>query len=94
MVPRLTSVRHNTPPTDVRGSPANAPPLIDIGVGIDTARYGHYAAFLDSDLQQAAAELEVAESAQGYGKLRQRFGDLVHKHQRVRFHVRIDVAGA
>jgi len=26
------------------------------GVGIDTSRYGHYAAFLRDDLQPAAAE--------------------------------------
>ena len=67
---------------------------IDIGVGIDTSRYGHYAAFLDDKLQQAAAELEVAESAQGYARLRQRFLDLVHKLGRARFFVRLDVAGA
>ena len=66
----------------------------DIGVGIDTSRYGHYAAFLDDKLQQAAAELEVAESAQGYARLRQRFLDLVHTHDRGRFFVRLDVAGA
>ena len=75
-------------------SPTPPSPITDIGVGIDTARYGHYAAFLDDELQQAAPELEVAESAQGYGKLRQRFVDLVHKHGRVRFFVRLDVAGA
>src|SRR5262245_64868339 len=66
----------------------------DIGVGIDTSRYGHYAAFLDDKLQQAAAELEVAESAQGSARLRQRFLDLVHQHGRARFFVRLDVAGA
>jgi len=43
-----------------------------IGVGIDTSRYGHYAAFLRDDLQPAAAELQFAESATGYAALRQR----------------------
>ena len=43
------------------------------GVGIDTSRYGHYAAFLRDDLQPAADELQFAESAEGYGRLRQRF---------------------
>ena len=43
-----------------------------IGVGIDTARYGHYAAFLRPDLQPAAAELLFAESGDGYHELRQR----------------------
>src|SRR5262245_66064015 len=65
-----------------------------IGVGIDTSRYGHYAAFLDDKLQRAAAELEVIGSAQGYAGLRQRFLDLVHKHGRARCFVRLDVAGA
>src|SRR5256885_1569302 len=69
-------------------------PVTDIGVGIDTSRYGHYAAFLDERMQQAAPELEVLESAPGYAKLRQRFIGLVQKHGRVQFHVRVDVAGA
>jgi transposase len=90
MLPRPAA--HRQPPGHAA---AEADPSItDIGVGIDTARYGHYAAFLDADLQSAAAELEVAESAPGYGKLRERFTHLVHKHGRVRFLVRLDVAGA
>src|SRR5437879_2746119 len=89
MLPRDATVRHKTPATDVGGSPG-----ADIGVGIDTSRYGHYATFLDSDLQQAAGELEVTESAAGYARLRDRFNFLVNKHGRVCFHVRIDVAGA
>jgi transposase len=64
-----------------------------IGVGIDTSRYGHYAAFLDPDLQQAAPELAVPESAAGYRQLRQRFADLVHQHGRVHFLIRLDAAG-
>ena len=39
------------------------------GVGIDTARYGHYAAFLRDDLQPATAELQFGESASGYAQL-------------------------
>jgi transposase len=68
--------------------------ITPLGVGIDTARYGHYAAFLDQHGQQAAPELAVAESSQGYAQLRQRLTQLVHKHGRVRFFVRVDVAGA
>jgi transposase len=86
-------------PAPTRQPPGNASPppeasATDIGVGIDTSRYGHYAAFLDGDLNPAAAEREVAESAAGYAKLRQRFADLAGKHGRVRFRVRLDVAGA
>jgi transposase len=90
MLPRPAGTGHKTSRADTGGSPR----ITDIGVGIDTARYGHYAAFLDADLQTAAAELEVAESAPGYGKLRERFTHLVHKHGRVHFHIRLDVAGA
>lgn len=69
------------------------PPAIDIGVGIDTSRYGHYAAFLTADLQTAAPDLEVLESAAGYARLRQRFLDLVARFGSVHFHVRLDAAG-
>lgn len=88
MLPRAASV-HQTPPTHLGGSP----PVVAIGVGIDTSRYGHYAAFLDASLQTAAPDLEVLESAAGYAKLRQRLIDLVAKHGRVHFHVRLDAAG-
>src|SRR5918994_4277580 len=80
MLPRSQSARQ---------SPAATP----IGVGIDTSRYGHHAAFLTADLQTAAADLEVIESAAGYARLRQRLGDLVARHGRVHFHVRLDAAG-
>jgi transposase len=75
-----------------RQRPADTP-ATPIGVGIDTSRYGHYAAFLDADLQTAAPDLEVIESAAGYAKLRQRLADLVGRHGRVHFHVRLDAAG-
>ena len=81
------TVQHNTPPADAGGAPIN------IGVGIDTSRYGHYVAFLNDQLQAAAPELEVIESAVGYAKLRQRLSDLVAKHGSVRFLVRVDAAG-
>ena len=66
---------------------------IAIGVGIDTSRYGHYAAFLRHDLQPAAAELQFAESGSGYDQLRQRLERIVTAHGRVHFHVRLDAAG-
>jgi transposase len=88
MLARPTPARHQPPCTDTDA------PITPIGVGIDTARYGHYAAFLHADLQPAAPESSVSESAPGYARLRQRFQDLVSKHGRVRFFVRLDVAGA
>ena len=44
---------------------------ISIGVGFDTARYGHHVSFLRSDLQPAAKAFTFAESAAGYAQLRQ-----------------------
>ena len=49
--------------------PDSRPPVTRIGVGIDTSRYGHYAAFLRDDLQTAAPELAFAESGAGYQQL-------------------------
>jgi transposase len=72
---------------------ATGPLPARIGVGIDTSRYGHYAAFLRDDLQPAAAELPFAESAAGYGQLRQRLEDLARRHTATTFVVRVDAAG-
>ncbi len=44
---------------------------VTIGVGIDTARYGHRVTFLKADRQPAAPPLDVLESAAGYEQLRQ-----------------------
>jgi transposase len=74
-------------------TPAAAPTVADIGVGIDTSRYGHHAAFLDAQLQTAAADLQMSESAAGYAQLRQRLVDLVARYGRVHFHIRLDAAG-
>jgi transposase len=64
-----------------------------IGVGIDTSRYGHYAALLGDDLQPIAAELAFAESAAGYAHLRQRLEQLTQRHGGAHFLVRVDAAG-
>src|SRR5262245_61453967 len=77
--------------------PAHPPPAPlaprRIGVGIDTSRYGHYAAFLKDDLQPAADELAFAESAAGYQLLRARLDVLARRHGPCAFHVRLDAAG-
>jgi transposase len=73
--------------------PAPAPPAPRrCGVGIDTARYGHNAAFLHDDLQPAAAELPFAESAAGYALLRQRLERIRQQLGAVHFVVRVDAA--
>jgi transposase len=72
----------------------SAPPVgRPCGVGIDTSRYGHYAAFLRDDLQPAAAELPFAESAAGYHQLRHRLERIAHRDGPVHFVVRLDAAG-
>jgi transposase len=68
-------------------------PLDRIGVGIDTARYGHRVSFLRPDLRPAAKPLTVTENHAGYQVLRERLEELRRLHPRVHFHVRIDAAG-
>ena len=71
-----------------------APPTVQrVGVGIDTSRYGHYAAFLRDDLQPAADELMFAESAAGYAQLRQRLEQVAQRLGRVNLVIRLDAAG-
>src|ERR1700683_3849480 len=72
--------------------PATSPP-VRIGVGIDTSRYGHYAAFLREDHQPAAAELQFTESADGYAQFRQRLEHLAQRHPSVSFAIQLDAAG-
>ncbi len=64
-----------------------------IGVGIDTARYGHRASFLGPDLRPAARPLTVTEDRAGYQALRDRLDQLRLRHPQVHFHIRIDAAG-
>jgi transposase len=64
-----------------------------IGVGIDTARYGHRVSFLRPDRQPAAKPLTVLENRAGYQALKERLIQLHENHPHVHFHVRIDAAG-
>jgi hypothetical protein len=66
---------------------------VRFGVGIDTARYGHCAAFLRSDLQPAAPDLTFAESGAGYTQLRDQLAKLAKCHSHVTFNIRLDAAG-
>lgn len=70
-----------------------APACRRCGVGIDTSRYGHDAAFLGDDLQPAAAELQFPESAAGYALFRQRLERIAQRDGPVHFVVRLDAAG-
>jgi transposase len=73
--------------------PHSSPSLRRCGIGIDTSRYGHYAAFLRDDLQPAADGLQFAESAEGYSQFRQRLDRIVEHDGPVHFVVRLDTAG-
>jgi transposase len=68
-------------------------PVDRIGVGIDTARYGHRVSFLRPDRQPAAKPMTVLESRAGYLALQQRLQLLHQQHPHAHFHVRIDAAG-
>ncbi len=68
-------------------------PLDRIGVGIDTARYGHRVSFLRPDRLPAAKPLTVLENCGGYQALQDRLQQLHQQHPQAHFHVRIDAAG-
>jgi transposase len=67
--------------------------LTTIGVGIDTARYGHRVSFLRPDRQPAAKPLTVLENQDGHTALRERLEQLHQQHPQAHFHVRVDAAG-
>lgn len=64
-----------------------------IGVGIDTARYGHRVTFLRGDRQPAAKPLTVTENQNGYQQLRQRLDKLNKQYPEAQIRVHIDAAG-
>jgi transposase len=72
---------------------STATPLDRIGVGIDTARYGHRVCFLRPDRLPAAKPLTVLEKRSGYLALQERLQQLHQQHPQAHFHVRIDAAG-
>ena len=84
--------------TPARGATVPAPVpsshgLAAIGVGIDTARYGHVVSFLRPDRQPAAKKLLVMENHDSYQALRERLEQLHQQHPQTHFHIRIDAAG-
>jgi transposase len=64
-----------------------------IGVGIDTARYGHRVSFLRPDHHPAAKALTVMENRAGYQSLHERLKHLHEQHPNAHFWIRIDAAG-
>jgi transposase len=72
---------------------ASTPPLDRIGVGIDTARYGHRVSFLRPDRKPAAKPITVMENHAGYQLFKDALMRLREENPGVEFHVRIDAAG-
>jgi Transposase len=72
---------------------ASSTALDRIGVGIDTARYGHRVSFLRPDRKPAAKPITVIENHAGYQSLKDTLLRLREQNPGVEFHVRIDAAG-
>lgn len=64
-----------------------------IGLGIDTARYGHHVSALDQSKRTAFKPFHFPENAEGYQKLEKALHRLADKNPGVVLHVRIDAAG-
>ena len=64
-----------------------------IGVGIDTARYGHVVKFMNEDRRIAAPELTITETRDGYDKLEGQLNKLHRSSPGTRFKIHIDAAG-
>lgn len=68
-------------------------PIVPIGVGFDTARYGHHVTFLDSRLNPVCAPTEFVEAKAGYDNIRSLFDNVHQRFANVHFHIRLDAAG-
>ena len=66
---------------------------VSLGVGIDTARYGHHVSFLDEQKRSAAKSFHFTESAAGDQQFQAILQKLAEKHPGVHFHIRLDAAG-
>ena len=66
---------------------------VQIGVGIDTARYAHHVSFLDEQKRTAAPPFHFTETADGYQRLRRALERIAAKYPGLHVHIRIDAAG-
>jgi transposase len=76
-----------------QGNPTVSLGAVSLGVGIDTARYGHHVSFLDGQKRTAAKAFHFTESAAGYQQLQAALTKLAEKHPGLHFHIRLDAAG-
>jgi len=67
---------------------------VHVGVGIDTARYGHHVAFMGEGREEVAKDFTFLESGKGYEELEAALRRIAQRHGAVvHFEVRIDAAG-
>jgi transposase len=64
-----------------------------IGIGIDTARYGHHASLLDEQKRTAAPAFHFTETADGYRRFQAVLDKLARKHPQLHLHIHVDAAG-
>ena len=64
-----------------------------LGIGIDTARYGHHATFLREDKQLACPPMIVMETRTGYEQLQSQIEALRQRFPSAQIYLRIDAAG-
>ncbi len=64
-----------------------------IGIGIDTARYGHHVSFMDDQKRQAAKPFHFNEDAKGYQSLHSAIEQLCQKQPGCVLHIHVDAAG-
>ena len=64
----------------------------NIGIGIDTARYGHHVSFLDEDKRTAGKPFHFKENSEGYQELRKALAQIRAKHPDGPIYVRVDAA--
>ena len=67
--------------------------VVPIGVGFDTARYGHHVTFLDGRLDPVCAPTEFVETKAGYDRVHHLFHSVQQRFANVHFHIRLDAAG-
>ena len=72
---------------------ATSTTMKQLGVGIDTARYGHRVTFLRDDRKPAAQPMTVTEDQHGYQQLRRCLEELKQQHPEAQIRVHIDAAG-
>lgn len=71
----------------------NSVPQTHLGIGIDTARYGHHVSFMDEHKRTAAKGFHFTENADGYRLLATAIEHLCRKHPDCVLQIHVDAAG-